>query len=190
MSQISTEENKTQYYGIMQGIFSTAIIPGNIISHFILKTDDTATAAAAAAAASGDGASSEGSGSDSAMAIGAESGESMTTRWVGSMLLNVTNNNSSNDSSSDSSISAEFAEVADEFVYPDPLKDMTAGWHPENSILFIVLALFGVVGTPILFFGVKEPDAKYGSKVGAASLRVGVPGDLVLWLWCWEAVNL
>ena len=29
MSQISTDENKTRYYGIMQGIFSTAIIPAS-----------------------------------------------------------------------------------------------------------------------------------------------------------------
>ena len=41
---------------------------------------------------------------------------------------------------------------------------MTAGWHPDNSVLFIVLALFGVVGTLILFFGIAAPDPKYGSK--------------------------
>ena len=45
MSQISTNENKTKYYGIMQGIFSTAIIPGNIISHFILKSESPSPAA-------------------------------------------------------------------------------------------------------------------------------------------------
>lgn len=39
-----------------------------------------------------------------------------------------------------------------------------AGWHPENSILFIVLALFGIVGAITLYFGLQPPDPKYGSK--------------------------